>query len=527
MNGRHLRWRVSVLAALALTGAAVIGISSAQSASVSHSRAAATVLVDGTTDSVVNLDPAGEYDEGSLTATQPIFQGLLATLPGPKIVPSLATKCSFEGETLKTFSCTLRKGVKFQNGDPFTSTDVKWSFDRVKRIKDPSGIYTLLDNLKSVTTSGPYSVTFHLAKPQASWPAVIAAGNNVGFIVDHTVYPANKLLPSTSKQVGTGPYVLSKYTPAQQSVYTRWDGFWGAPPKNDGLIIRYYTKSSTMKLALQRGDLDMVFREFTPTEYLSLKKTKDLVVHTGTGVVIRYLAMNVKRAPTDNIAVRKAIAYLMPRQTIASRIYHGLVKPLYSQVPGGMSGHIDAFKTVYGASPNVAKAKAVIKAAGVATPIALTIWYTPSHYGDASADEYAEIQRALQASGLFKVTLQTAEWATYSKTWGSQYDVMQAGWFPDYVDPEDYLTSFYLTGSYLMDGYSNPTMDALLAKQAGATGAKRPALLQQAQMLAAKDVPVVPYWQGLMIAVSHPNVHGIDSTLDSSFIMRFWLLSKS
>jgi peptide/nickel transport system substrate-binding protein len=163
----------------------------------------------------------------------------------------------------------------------------------------------------------------------------------------------------------------------------------------------------------------------------------------------------------------------------------------------------------------------------VKTPIDLTVWYTPSHYGDASADEYAEIQRALQASGLFKVKLQTAEWPTYSKTWGSQYDLMQGGWFPDYVDPEDYLTSFYLTGSFLMDGYSSPTMDALLAKQAGATGAKRAALLQQAQVLAAKDVPVIPYWQGLMIAVSHPNVHGIDSTLDATFIMRFWLLSKS
>ena len=84
--------------------------------------------------------------------------------------------------------------------------------------------------------------------------------------------------------------------------------------------------------------------------------------------------MNVTRPPTNNIAVRRAIAYLMPRQSIAERVYHGQVKPLYSQVPAGYPGHIDAFAALYGRSPNPAKAKAVLQAAGLTTPVPIEIW---------------------------------------------------------------------------------------------------------------------------------------------------------
>jgi peptide/nickel transport system substrate-binding protein len=342
------------------------------------------------------------------------------------------------------------------------------------------------------------------------------------------VYSPTKVQSVTGEQVGTGPYKLDKYQPGQQIVVSKYSGYHGTKPKNDSLIIRYYTKSSTMKLALTKGDIDMAFRDFTPTELASLGTAGGVKVHKGNAPSIRYLVLNVTRAPTDKLAVRQALAYLIPRTTIATRVYHGLVTPLYSQTASGFPGHIDAFKQVYGASPNKAKAKAVLAKAGIKTPVAITIWWTPSHYGDASADEYAEIQRALQASGLFKVTLKSAEWAQYSDALGKQYGAFQLGWFPDYPDAENYLLPFYSKGNFTSNGYSNPKMTALIAKeQAAKTTPARLAIIKQAQLLAAKDVPIIPYWQGKMIAVSKSNVQGIDSTLDPTFIMRFWLISKS
>ena len=141
---------------------------------------------------------------------------------------------------------------------------------------------------------------------------------------------------------------------------------------------------------------------------------------------------------------------------------------------------------MYGAKPNLAKAKAAMKAAHVKTPLPITLWWTPSHYGDASADEYVEIQRALNASKLFKVTLKSAEWAQYSGALGKTYGAFQLGWFPDYPDADDYTVSFYQPKSFYNNGYANKTMNKLIAKERAARSDKaRYAALGSMQKLAA------------------------------------------
>jgi peptide/nickel transport system substrate-binding protein len=158
----------------------------------------------------------------------------------------------------------------------------------------------------------------------------------------------------------------------------------------------------------------------------------------------------------------------------------------------------------------------------------VTLWYTPTHYGDASADEYAEIQRALNASKLFKVTLKSSEWAQYSGILGKGYGAFQLGWFPDYPDADDYTVSFYQPKSFYNNDYANKQMNKLIAKERAApTTKKRLKYLRGMQTLAAKTLPTIPYWQGDMIAVGRSNVKGIPSTLDATYYMRFWLISKS
>ena len=437
-----------------------LGTGAGQSA---FSGPSATTLVDGTTDTITNIDPAGSYDYGTVTLQFNMFEHLLDFPRGAKLEPSLATKC-FPVGSLKTWRCNLRKGVEFSDGSPFDSTDVKFSFDRVtnKTVVKEAAANTpssLLGNLKSVKTNGKYAVTFNLKSPQSTWPSILAT--QAAFIVSSDTYEPNHLRDNTESQVGTGPYVLTKYTPGQQAVLTRNENYWGTPAKTDNLIIRYYTKSSTLKLAIQRGEVDMAYQSFTPTEITSLQTQKGIRVYNGAGGRIRYLTMNVTRPPGDNIAVRRAVAYLMPRQAIATRVYHGQVKPLFSMVPAGYPGHIDAFAAAYGRSPNAAKAKQVLKAAGLDTPFPIEIWWTPTHYGDASADEYAEIKRSLEQNGVFDVTLKSSEWAQYSSVLGNQYNVYQLGWFPDYPDAENYLVPFYRSDTFTANGYKNPKMEAL------------------------------------------------------------------
>src|SRR5262249_7778365 len=196
-----------------------------------------------------------------------------------------------------------------------------------------------------------------------------------------------------------------------------------------------------------------------------LTRAKGFTVHTGPGGLIRYLVFNVTRAPTNNAAVRKAVAYLMPRQQIATRVYHNFVQPLYSMPPAGYPAHTDAFATLYGRAPNPAKAKQVLKQAGLQTPFPIEIWGTPSHYGDASADRDAATKRGLERNGVFKVTLKSAEWAQYSAALGLQYNAFQLGWFPDYPDAENYVVPFYRNDTFTQSGYNNPKMEALIKQE--------------------------------------------------------------
>jgi peptide/nickel transport system substrate-binding protein len=410
------------------------------------------------------------------------------------------------------------------------SADVKFSFDRVLNAQvvkqaaanTPS---SLLSNLRSVTRNGRFAVTFNLKSPQSTWPFILATG--AGGIVPSDAYRGNALQANNQPQIGTGPYRLTRYVPGQQAVFERFDDYWGTPARNEGLILRYYSKSSTMKLALERGEIDMAFQTFTPTELRSLDRNRSLRVYQGPGAVIRYLVLNVEREPFNNIAVRRALAYLMPRQAIASRVYNRTVKPLYSMPPAGLPGHTDAFAARYGRAPNIAAARRELQRAGVSMPLSIELWWTPTHYGDASADEFAEMKRGLERGGVFRVTLRSAEWAQYSSVLGNQYNAFQLGWFPDYPDTENYILSFYQAGNFTENGYANPRMTRLINQELAATStARRLAIIRQIQRLAAQDVPIIPYWQGNMIAVGRTNVRGIPTTLDAAFILRFWKLAK-
>jgi peptide/nickel transport system substrate-binding protein len=522
-----MRWQLGAFSLLILA-VVLLGANAGRSALGGSS--ASSTLIDGSTDSITNIDPAGTYDYGTFTLDYNVFEHLMQYRNGPKLEPELATKC-FPVGSAKTWRCDLRKGVTFQDGSSFDSADVKFSIDRVtnKSILKQAAANSpspLIGNLKSVRTNGKYAVTFNLKSPQVTWPAILAT--QCCAIVPSDSYAADKLMPNTSEQIGTGPYKLVKYTAGQQAVFQAYSGYWGTKPKTSNLIINYYSKSSTMKLALQKGEIDMAYQSFTPTEITSLQHQKGLRVYSGAGGRIRYLTFNVTRDPAKNVAVRRAIAYLMPRQTIATRVYHGQVTPLYSMVPAGYPGHIDAFATAYGRVPNPAKAKQTLQQAGLTTPYPVEIWWTPTHYGDASADEYAEIKRGLEKSGIFKVTLKSSEWAQYSATLGTQYTVFQLGWFPDYPDAEDYLVPFYRSDTFTQSGYKSPKMEALIKKELGAkTLSQRLSFVRQIQILAAKDAPIIPYWQQAMIAVGRSNVRGIPSTLDPTVYMRFNKLSKS
>ena len=223
------------------------------------------------------------------------------------------------------------------------------------------------------------------------------------------------------------------------------------------------------------------------------------------------------------------MAFLVDRPSIAKNVYSGTVDPLYSMVAKGLDGATTDYQTEYGTAPDKAKAAAELTKAGVKTPVSIQLWWTPAHYGALSGDEYTELKRQFEASGLFKVDLQSTEWQSYSKAYATdKYPIFELGWFPDYPDTDDYVGLFYGETPFFNGHYVNKTIDGLLADEKSTTDlAKRITDFKAIQDAAAPDAPTIPIWQGKQIAVQHGKVTGLKDTLVPDYIFRFWLIGKS
>ncbi|MFS0717181.1 ABC transporter substrate-binding protein [Arthrobacter sp. 1P04PC] len=528
---------VSAFALTACTGPSGGGTSSGGSAS-------GGAITYGTTDKVVTLDPAGSYDAGSFMVMNQIYPFLLNSKPGTAdSSPDIAESASFTSPT--EYTVKLKSGLKFANGHALTSSDVKFSIDRVVKINDDNGPASLLGNLDSVTAKDDTTVVFKLKQGNDQvFPGVLAA--NAGPIVDEEVFPADKLMSDddiVKAKPFAGQYTIESYKKNELislKANPDYKGLLGKPA-NDSATIKYYADSNNLKLDVQQGNIDVAGRSLTATDAADLEKDSKVKVHKGPGGELRYIVFNFdtmpfgaktpEADPKKALAVRQAMADIVDRDAIASQVYKGTYLPAYSVVPDGFVGAIKPMKDMYGdgnGKPSLDKAKQAFSDAGVTGPVTLKLQYNPDHYGKSSGDEYAMIKEQLEKSGLFKVDLQSTEWVTYSKDRTKDvYPVYQLGWFPDYSDADNYLTPFFIPGNFLKNHYENPAVTDLIKKQLTTVDkGEREKVLGDAQTAVAKDLPSLPLLQGAQLMVAGKDVQGVDKTLDASFKTRLGVISK-
>lgn len=535
MRVTHLRRTVAVLATLlvALWFASACG---AGRTDKSSSSSASKPIVVGTTDKVVALDPAGSYDNGSLQVETQVYSYLLNFPEGAKTPqPDAAKKCEFTTPT--EYTCTMKDGLKFANGDPVTAQDAAYSFTRVVKINDPNGPASLLVNMKSVTAKDDKTVVFTLNSPNdQTFPQVLVT--SAGPIVDKKVFPPDKIIDDDTVVKGqpfSGPYTIGKYQKNQLAQFKANPNYVGAfnKPKAANVTMKYYTSSDNMKLDIQNGNIDVAWRSLTPTDIANLKKAKGVNVYTGEGGELRYMVFNLKTMPgssaAQKLAIRQAMAYSVDRQALSTQVYKGTYVPAYSIIPSGVPGASTSFKDMYGTSPDKQKAQQMLSAAKVSTPVKVSLQYNSDHYGSNSDQEYNTVKRQLESTGLFKVNLQATEWDTYSKERVTDsYPVYQLGWFPDFPDADNYLTPFLGPNNFIKAHYQDPQVTKLLDKErTDSDKQSRYATMKQIQDIVATQVPILPLLSGAQVAVARDNIHGVQNTLDAAFKFRFTSLSKS
>jgi peptide/nickel transport system substrate-binding protein len=498
--------------------------------------ASGAVVVVGTTDTVTNIDPAGEFDLPSNNIVDSLYEKLLTIPPGgTEPEPQAAESCDWTDDV--TYTCTLKEGLQFSDGSELTAEDVVHSFQRQLTIQHESGGWTLMgginpDNGGSVEATDESTVVFNLAAPDATFPLVLSAPN-MGSIVPSDTYPMDALQPN-DQVIGSGPYVIGEFDPSQQITLEPNENYAGdREVNNGGVIIQKFDQASALKQAIEAGDVDIAYRSLGVTDHADLVENgadRGVEVVEGDGTEINYLVMQAGRPPLDNPAIRQAIAQIIDRETIAESIYSGTVTPLYGPIPDGLDGHKPSFQERYG-EPDSEAAAQILADAGVETPVAFSLWWMPDRYGEEIADMYAEIERQLEADGLFDVTLESLSWEQYSTVFSDgSMDAFDLGWFPDFPDSSNYLTGFYASDdrNFLNGGYSNPEMDQLIDEILINTNQdERIAAAEQASDIVAEDVPIVQLWQRNQFAYTRGGVEGVGDTLDTTFIFRFYMVSKA
>ena len=540
--------RKKVIAALASV-AAIASLAACGGVKDGGSTASGTTITIGTTDKITSLDPAGSYDNGSYAVQIQVFPFLYSQdYNTSELSPDIAADDGTWSDDGTEFTVKLKSGLKFANGHDLTASDVKFSFDRINKINDENGPSSLLANIDSVEAKDDTTVVFHSkVKNDVTLKQVLSSP--AGPIVDEESFDADKLTDADTivkDNAFAGPYKLTSYKVNEALAYAKNDSYDGlTPAKNDAVQVKYFADSSNLKMAVQQGQVDVAYRSMTPTDIEDLSKDDKVKVVKGPGGEERFITFNFKigrascRESEPNAdkakAVRQAVANLIDRDELSTKVYKGTYTPLYSFIPDGLSGHDDTLKEAYGdgeGKPSTDKAKKVLEDAGVTTPVDLKLQYNPDHYGQSSADEYAAIKAQLEEGGLFKVDLQSTEWTQYSKDRvitsdsDGSYPAYQLGWFPDYSDPDNYLSPFFRDGNFVNNGYSNTEVNDLIVKQAGQTDDKeREDTLKEIQKLETDDLSTIPLLQGAQVAVTGSGVKGV--VLDASFRFRYASVTKS
>lgn len=271
-----------------------------------------------------------EANVGQYPVNANIFEGLVRMTPEYEVVPALATKWEFEAPN--TWRFTLREGVEFHDGTPFTAEAVKYSFDRIARTGggtpgfEEGGTEVIDDYTVEVTPRFENRrLVEQLVHPNYS---IIAPGSNPG-----------------DEPVGTGPFKFVSYSPKEELVVERNDDYWDETPTLEKITFRFIPEPNARRLALEADEVDLIVDP--PRESVADLESKGFVIDQSE--VGAYEAMYAKITDAggyDSLlqdpAVRHAVGYAIDREALVQGVFEGLAAPEQTMVPSRLLGeHAD------------------------------------------------------------------------------------------------------------------------------------------------------------------------------------------
>ncbi len=288
------------------------------------------------------------------------------------IVPELAEKWSWQ-DNYRNLVFFLRRDVKWHDGQPFTSKDVKFTFDVVREAAEAPARLRInprkewYANVDAIEAPDPYTVVFRLKRPQPSLVAMLASGYS-------PVLPAHvPLAEHRSRCIGTGPFKFKEWKRGQSVELVRNpDYFVKGRPYLEGVRYTVIVERGTRVAALQAGQIDVAYPgETTLSIAEQLKKAVPGMVFTETASnVSENLLLNTRKPPFDNLKVRRALSFAIDRRTYTQTVHRGaaVIGASLAPKPWGVWGLLDRdlgqLPGYGGAAAGRAQAKALLAEAG-------------------------------------------------------------------------------------------------------------------------------------------------------------------
>lgn len=455
-------------------------------------------LAEGRKDSMVlgmQLEPPGlDPTAGAAAAIAEIvqynvFETLTKINADGSVAPLLAE--SFEvSPDLKTYTFGLRRGVTFQNGEPFNALTVKFSFDRAGGEKSTNKDKRTFANF---STQAVDEFTVVVINKEIDPDLLFILGQATAVIVEPKSADTN-----ATKPVGTGPYKLENWSKGSSLTLVKWEGFRNPnAAKIRKFTFRFISDPAAEAASLLAGDID-AFPRVATRLVPQFKNNPQFQVILGGSRAKTILAINNKKKPLDDVRVRRAILAAIDRKAVIEGAADGLGTPIGSHYVPGAPGYVDTT----GINPfNIEKAKALLVEAGIKTPLELTMTLPPPPY----ARQGGEVIVAQLAKIGIVVKVQNVEWAQWlSGTYGNKnYDLS----IISHVEPFD--LGNYAKSDYYW-GYDSKAFNALFDKIKTTPNAQeRTKLLGEAQRLLATDAANGFLFQPVFPSIAKKGVKGL------------------
>jgi peptide/nickel transport system substrate-binding protein len=343
-----------------LQGAAAVGAAAAAGPLARPAHAQSTQkreLVVGQGGDIAYLDPHLSTSSNDIRVSFNLYDNLTSRRPDGKLAPGLATEWKLQGQTAWVFK--LRSGVRWHNGDPFTSADAKFSIERTLDTSlKGNRVSTVLTTVERVEAPDPGTVIVHTKKPDPLLPARL--GFYGGQMVPKKYIEGVTAETFNLKPVGTGPVRFVSWTKDDRVVLEANADYWGGKPDFDRLIIRAVPEMAPRVAALIKGEVDIV-TQLPPDQGERVKANASTTVAGALYGGLYVLAVNSKRPPLDNPLVKQALSLAIDRELIIKELWRGR-----GIVPSGMiakgDNHFDASLPALAYNPTEAKER--LKKAG-------------------------------------------------------------------------------------------------------------------------------------------------------------------